>query len=164
MLLRLFKHSFTTGLKSRIYFPRKTLERITQAVKESEKNHRGEIRVCIEAKLNPIQILRGISGRDRAVDMFSALRVWDTEENNGVLIYILVADHDIEILSDRGVNKSAPEGFWNDICSEIEKMFREKKFESGILHAVKKIGNFLENKYPREGRDVNELPDRPHLI
>ena len=163
-MLRLLKHSFSFGLKSRILFPKKSLAKITEAVKISEGKHRGEIRVCIESALTPVQIIRGFTGRDRAVDVFSQLRVWDTEENNGVLIYLLIADHDIEILADRGVVRNAPDAFWKNICETIETKFRAKQFEEGILMAIDHIGKLLEEKYPKNGYDQNELPDSPHLI
>lgn len=163
-MLRFIKHIFTTGWKSKRLFPKKTMEHITAVVRESELKHRGEIRVCIEAALEPIQIIRGVRGRDRAVEMFSQLRVWDTEENNGVLIYLLIADHDIEILADRGIVKNAPSDFWNLICSQIEESFKEKKFEEGIIQAIQYIEKLLIEKYPKNGNDPNELPDSPHMI
>jgi uncharacterized membrane protein len=163
-MLRFFKHIFSSGFKTHLLFPRKSLGRITEAVVNSEKKHRGEIRVCIESYLSPMQILRKISGRDRALDVFSQLRVWDTEENNGVLIYILIADHDIEILADRGVLRNAPENFWDEICGKIEVKFHEKKFEEGIIQAIDHISKLLQEKYPKNGHDDNELPDRPYLI
>ena len=163
-MLRFLKHAFSSGLKTRLLFPKKSLKRIKEAVANSENKHRGEIRVCIEKSLTPLQILQGVKGRDRAVEMFSELRVWDTEENNGVLIYLLIADRDIEILADRGIMRDAPANFWNEICGEIENNFRKKKFEEGILQAIDHIEKLLIEKYPKNGHDANELPDKPHMI
>jgi uncharacterized membrane protein len=162
---RIIKHAIS-GIRSiHSIFPKSALDRIEEAVRCSETAHRGEIRICIEEALDPSAVFRGVTGKDRAIELFSTLRVWDTEDNNGVLIYILIADHDIEILADRGINRKVADGFWSDICSEIEAKFRDGKFEEGVLTAVDRIDRILIEFYPSNGGgNINELPNRPTVI
>lgn len=145
-------------------FPRSTLDAIERAIRETEMQHGGQIRFVVEAALDLAPLRAGQSARERAVDVFSQLRIWDTERNNGVLIYLLLADRDVEIVADRGVHARLGQEVWEAICQEMETAFRDGKFEEGVLAGIRSVGRYLAQHYPRTGEKVNELPDRPVLM
>jgi uncharacterized membrane protein len=161
---RFLKHSFSTPRLVKKYFPNDSMDRITNAISESEKKHDAEIVFAIEPAIAPIPALRGYSARQRAIDVFSQLRVWDTESNNGVMIYLLLADHDIEIVADRGVNRLAGEVYWEEICQSMESRFREGQFEVGVLEGIQTITKLLEKHYPKSKANQNELSDKPVIV
>jgi uncharacterized membrane protein len=142
-----------------------TTLRVQQAVQASELRHCGEIRVCIEAGLPMSYAWRDASPRERAVAMFGKLQVWDTEANNGVLIYLLMADRAIEIVADRGLNKFVSAAQWQAIVAGMNADFQAGRFEAGLLAAVAAVDAVLVDHFPRQGDapDLNELPDEPVL-
>ncbi|MDH4234247.1 MAG: TPM domain-containing protein [Gallionella sp.] len=163
-LIRVMRHLSSGNASVRRAFPRGTLDAIEQAIREAELQFDGQLRFSVEAALDLAPLLAGQSARERAVDMFSQLRIWDTENNNGVLIYLLLADRDIEIVADRGVQSRVGQGVWEEICQEMESAFRDGKFEEGVLAGIRSLGLHLAKHYPRAGEKVNELPDRPVLM
>ncbi len=160
-VLRVLKHLIYPDWLVRRAFPVAAMARIEAAIVASEARHRGEIRFAVESSLAPVALLRGQSARERALEVFSLLRVWDTEENNGVLLYLLMADHDVEILADRGIARIVPNGEWEGICRKMEHRFRAGRYEEGVLLGIAEIDRRLTQVYPRLGEDANELPDRP---
>ncbi|MFZ5456990.1 MAG: TPM domain-containing protein [Pseudomonadota bacterium] len=160
MIGRFFRHLFALPWALRRALPARTLEAIELAIEASEARHAGELRFVVENALHPLAVLRGQSGRERAIEVFSALRVWDTEQNSGVLIYLLMADHDIEIVVDRGVRARVPDAHWTALCSELETRFRRSEFHDGALHCVQAITTTLAQHFPGTGAKKNELPDR----
>src|ERR671919_53470 len=124
-------------------FPPATMAAIEQAIGRSEQQHRGEIRFAVESALDIAELFAGRSARERAVDVFSLLRVWDTEENNGVLIYLLLADHDVEIVADRGINAKASAEAWEAICRAMEGSLARGEFEQAVLGAIKAVSHVL---------------------
>lgn len=142
-----------------------TTPRVQQAVQASELRHSGEIRVCIEAGLPMSYAWRDASPRERAVSLFGKLRVWDTEANNGVLIYLLMADHAIEIVADRGLRRHVSDAQWQAIVAHMHDDFQAGRFEAGLLAAVAAVDAMLVEHFPRQGDrpDRNELPDEPVL-
>lgn len=160
-LARVIRHLFMPPWRVRLAFPARTLHAIEAAIHESEDTHAGEIRFAVEHGLHVHALLRGQSARDRALEVFSHLRVWDTEHNNGVLIYLLLADHDVEIIADRGVHARVGGEGWEKICREMEASFREGKFEQGMLHGIRAVGAHLARHYPAQGKGRNELDDKP---
>lgn len=164
-LKRISRHLWVGGPDVRKLFPADALDRITQAIAASEISHRGEVRFAVEASLDLAPLLKGVAARERAVQVFSDLRVWDTEENNGVLIYLLVADHDVEILADRGVDAKVGHKGWEAICKLMEAEFRQGRFEAGVLQGIQAVTRHLETHFPRRGgSNVNELSDAPTLL
>lgn len=163
-LPRLLRHLLTPDWRVRQCFPRRAMQAVEAAIAASEKTHAGEIRFAVEAALGPVQLLRGESARERAIEVFSALRVWDTELNSGVLIYVLLADHDVEIVADRGISSRVPQAEWEGICRRMERSFRKGEFEAGTLAAIAEIGTLLDARYPASVRNPNELPDRPAIL
>lgn len=163
-LSRFLKHFFSSRFLVKKYFPKEAMEEITNAIAASEKNHDAEIVFAIEPGISPIAALRGYSARRRAIDVFSELRVWDTESNNGVMIYLLLADRDIEIIADRGVNSLAGDAYWEEICQKMERSFREGEFVEGVLDGIQTISKLLEKHYPKSKGNPNELPNEPVVI
>jgi uncharacterized membrane protein len=163
-IARLFRHLLTPPWRVRMLFPARTLRVIESAIRECETTHAGEIRFAVEHGLHVHALLRGQSARDRALEVFSHLRVWDTEHNNGVLIYLLLADHDVEIVADRGVHARVGGEGWEKICREMETLFREGKFEEGVLHGIRAVSAHLVRHYPAQGKGRNELDDKPVVL
>jgi uncharacterized membrane protein len=138
------------------------MQAIERAIRESERTHRGQICFAIEAALDTLPLLRGQTARERAIEVFSQLRVWDTEHNNGVLVYLLLADHDVEILADRGIHAKVGVDAWESICREMEALFRAGRFEEGALVGIRAVGTLLAQHYPGAGRD--ELANQPVVL
>jgi uncharacterized membrane protein len=163
---RLFRHLASTRGKLARLFPVQALEAVERAVAESELSHGGEIRVAIEASLEPAEIRAGKSPRQRALEVFAALGVWDTEANNGVLIFVLLADRDVEIVADRGFNGRVSAEEWAAVCHTMEEKFRAGQYERGVVDGVLEAGRLLAQHFPPlpGGRDEDELPNRPALL
>ncbi|MBX3607419.1 MAG: TPM domain-containing protein [Piscinibacter sp.] len=164
-LLRILRHRWTDERDVARALPPAALQRIQAQVAASERHHSGEIRVCVEAGLPLSYLWRGASARERAVTMFGKLRVWDTELNNGVLIYLLLAEHRIEILADRGLNRHVDAAQWQALMERMRGSFRAGDFEAGLAAAVQTVDALLRAHFPlAEGQaNPNELPDAPHL-
>jgi len=147
----------------RIFSP-ETLARIQQAITSGEAAHSGQLRFVVEGALDGAPLFRNQPARERALDIFSQLRIWDTAYNNGVLIYLLLADRDVEIVADRGIDaKVGPEG-WERICKEMEIDFRAGNFERGVIKGIEAVSRELATHFPRSGAGPNELPDAPVVM
>ncbi len=164
-LWRLLRHRLVDETDARRALGPAALDRITARIAASEQRHSGEIRVCVEAGMPLSYLWRRASARERAVSMFGKLRVWDTEANNGVLIYLLLAEHAIEIVADRGLARQVPAGHWQTIVASMRDAFRKGHFEQGLMQAIDAVEAPLLSHYPlRAGeRNPNELPDRPYM-
>lgn len=162
--MRILRHLATGGYRVRRAFPPASLRRIEAAIRDAEATHRGEICFAVEAALPTGALLRGRSARERALEVFSELRVWDTEENTGVLIYLLLADHDVEIVADRGVFRAAGAHVWAAICHEMEAAFHSRRFEDGVIAGVRRVSEVLRQHFPAGPGAGNELPDRPVVL
>jgi uncharacterized membrane protein len=161
---RLMRHLFTTRLGARRCFTSAVLADIETAIRDVESRHSGEIRFVIEPALEPLHILRGLAPRERAVQLFSHLGVWDTQNNNGVLIYVLLADRDVEILADRGIAERVPQADWEQVCHEIEAHYRAGRFGQGSVAGIQQVGLLLARHFPGSGGDPDELPNQPVLL
>ncbi len=161
---RWFRHLFMPPWAWRRAFPQATLDAIEAAIRMSETRHGGEIRFAIENSLPGVLAWRGISGRERAIEMFSSLRVWDTEHNSGVLIYLLLADHDIEIVADRGIAARVDPAAWEAVAQTMEAAFRQGEFERGALAGIEQIGVLLAAHFPPPGHNPDELANRPVIV
>ncbi len=145
-------------------FPADAMQSIEAAIAASEKRHSGEIRFAVEAALDASALLRGQSAGSRALEAFSELRVWDTEANNGVLIYLLLADRDVEIVADRGVHRRVGAAAWEEACREMESHFAAGRFGEGVLAGIARIDQHLVRHFPRAARDQDELPNAPATL
>ena len=163
--LRLLKHRRLDETDAKRLLGDGALQRIEARVAASEQRHSGEIRVCIEAGLPLSYIRREAPVRERAVMMFGKLRVWDTEHNNGVLIYLLLAEHAIEIVADRGLARHVDAAEWQRITATMSAAFRAGQFEAGLNQAIDAVDALLAQRFalaPGEA-NPNELPDAPFL-
>ena len=163
-IVRMLRHLFMPPWRVRIAFPGRTLRAIETVIGECEATHAGEIRVAVEGTLHLFALLRGQSARDRALEVFSQLRVWDTEQNNGVLIYLLLADRDVEIIADRGVHARVGTDGWEKICRDMEVMLHDGKHEAGVLNGIRAVSAHLTRHYPARGQGRNELDDKPVVL
>ena len=164
MIVRLFRHLLFPDWWLRRYLPDAALSRIADEVAAAEVGHSGEIRVAVEGSLDLLPLLHAVSARDRAVDVFAVQRVWDTEENNGILLYVLLADRDVEIVVDRGIAKQVPPSEWEAICQEMEALFRQGRQEEALALGVRRVGARLAALYGDSTKTANQLPDRPSLL
>jgi uncharacterized membrane protein len=164
--LRLLKHRWAEAGDVHRALPPEALERLTQRVHASERRHSGEIRICIEAGLPLSYLWRNAPPRERAIMMFGKLRVWDTEHDNGVLIYLLLADRAIEIVADRGLSRHVPPGEWQAMAQQMSAAFKAGRFEQGLAAAVDKVDLLLQQHFALAGgeRNPNELPDQPVIV
>jgi uncharacterized membrane protein len=162
---RIIKHLSIGHAAMRLTFPRLALDNIERTIAETEQTHAGQIRFAVEAALDIKPLFAGQTARERAIEVFSKLRVWDTEHNNGVLIYLLLADRDVEIVADRGIHVKLGPAVWEAICRKMETAFRQGDFEQGVIAGIRSVGAHLAQHYPQSGFDkINELPDRPVLF
>jgi uncharacterized membrane protein len=161
---RIARHLMATQWIVKRAFPRDTLMAIDKEIKASEAAHRGEIRFAVEGALHIVPLLRGQTARERAIDVFAQLRVWDTEHNNGVLIYLLLADRDVEIVADRGIDAKVGPEEWERICRRMETAFRQADFEGGVVGGIREVTRHLAVHFPPIGGDRNELPDKPVVL
>jgi len=162
--MRILRHLFDFGL-ARGHFPTRVLDAIQHAIAASETQHLGEIVFAVEGSLSTASILRGRDARDRAREVFAHLRVWNTEHNTGVLVYVLLADHAIEIVADRGIAAKVGEDEWRDVCELVRTRFANGDYEGGAIAGVEAINAILVRHFPANGeRNPDELPDRPVLL
>ena len=158
---RIARHLFMLpGAVSRA-FPASAMAAIEQAIAASEREHSGEVRFAVEPALDTSALLAGESARERALEVFSLLRLWDTEDRNGVLIYLLLADRDIEIVADRGVAAKVNASEWEAICREMEASLRNANYGAAVVRGIEAASRLLARHFPRRAADRNELPDRP---
>lgn len=165
-ITRWFRHWFTPPMKVRRAFPPDALARIERAIAAAELGHSGEIRFAVEASLPWSYLRRGAPARERALMVFAKLRVWDTESNNGVLLYVELADRSIEIVADRGIAALVTTEQWKAISGAMREHFRAGRYEAGTVEAIAQLADLLRAHYPLAdgARNPNELSNRPALL
>ena len=161
---RAVRHLLYFPWRMRQSFPRPVLNAIEQEIAASERHHSGELRVAIEGHLDLPQLLRGTTARQRAQELFSLLRVWDTEHNSGVLIYLLLAERRVEIVADRGIDARVGTEFWEQVCLDMRDAFQRGEFEAGVLQGIRAIDALLREHFPATANNPNELSDRPLVL
>ena len=163
---RWLRHLVATRAGLRRAFSPTVLGAIEAAIDTSERLHRGEIRFAIEASLEPHEIWAGKTPRERALQVFAALGVWDTDENSGILIYVLLADRDVEIVADRGYNLRVTSDQWTEVCHSMERPYAPGDFGAGSIEGVRAVGDIIAAHFPPlpGGRDEDELPNRPAIL
>ena len=161
--LRWWRHAITDRGHVARAFPPAALDRIEQAIAAAEARHAGQIVFAIEPALPVGRVLSKLAPRERALEIFGLLRVWDTEDNNGVLVYLLLADRDVEIVADRGIHRHVGDAAWQHVCARMEAAFGEGRYEDGALAGIEAISERLARAFPR-GAGSNELPNRPVVI
>ena len=161
---RLLRHLFTDHWALRRALPSVAMRTIEKAIGEEERRHAGQLRFAVEASLPLGDLFRGVQSRERAVEWFGRLGVWDTEHNSGVLIYLLLADRRVEIVADRGIHSKVGTAAWEAICGEMQQEFARSQFERGVVIGVRAISDLLAEHFPRSGDSPNELSDKPVVL
>lgn len=162
--MRWFRHFFAPSAQRR--FPAACMDTIAAAVAASERSHTGQIMVAVDGDLPLGALWRGHTARQRAEQAFAQLRTWDTEANNGVLLYLLLADHAIEVVADRGLRSQVPEAQWAEVCRRMQQFLREGQHEAAVLAGIEAVTELLVAHFPAAGdmQHEDELPDRPQLL
>ena len=166
---RFWRHLVTDHGSARRAFPAPALAAIETAIAEGERRHRGQVRFVVEPALPLPRVLAQLPPRERALEVFGLLRIWDTEDNAGVLVYLLLADRDVEIVADRGIDARVGAAEWEAVCRGMEAAFREGRYAEGVEAGIARINALLAGHFPRRHGDAggdpgNELPDRPVLL
>ena len=165
IIARMLKHRWLDESDTRKAIPPELVERLTRRIAASERRHTGEVRIYVEAGLPMSYLWRAATPRERAVALFGKLRIWDTEQNNGVLIYLLLAEHAIEIVADRGLRDKVDQQEWQRIVERMSDAFKQGQFEDGLTQALEEVSALLVAHFPAQGEaaNANELPDDPVL-
>jgi uncharacterized membrane protein len=161
---RITRHLVEHHWRARRVFTPRVLDDIEQAIKSGEATHCGQLRFVVEGALDGRPLFRNQSARDRALDIFSHLRIWDTAHNNGVLIYLLLADRDVEIVADRGIDAKVGAAGWEAMCRDMEADFRSGRFKVGVIKGIAAVSRELAKYFPPDAHPRNELPDKPIVI
>ncbi|MEW5757223.1 MAG: TPM domain-containing protein [Pseudomonadota bacterium] len=161
----LLRHLTTSPRAARRLFSEACLAKIEEAIHRSEQRHLGQIVFVVESTLSPLQVWRGATAKTRARAMFLDSGCWDTEHNNGVLIYLLVAERDFEIVADRGIHAHVSDEGWEAICRQMEQAFRDGRFLDGVLQGIAAVSQHLEAHFPRTSApSANEVSDKPIIL
>ncbi len=161
---RIGRHLLEHNWRVRRIFTPKVLDDIERAIELTEATHAGQVRFVVEGALDGRPLFRNQSARERALDIFSHLRIWDTAHNNGVLIYLLLADRQVEIVADRGIDARVGASGWQKICAAMETEFKAGHFERGVIRGIAAVSKQLAAYFPKHGAGSNELPDAPVVL
>lgn len=163
-LKRAFRHLFTTNRAGKQAFPETTLQVIQEVITAGEKLHRAEVQLIVEPSLPLSEIWAGTSSRERAIELFSLHRIWDTEENSGILIYIDLADHQVEIIADRGINHVTTGEEWESVCQAMTRGFAQGNYHDSVVASLKLLNQILHEHLPDTENLPNQLPNRPIVL
>ena len=163
-IARLCRHALTDRADVRRHFPPEEMVRVENAIAEGERRHAGQVCFVVEPALPASRVWQHLSPRERALEVFGLTRVWDTERNDGVLVYLLLADRDVEIVADRGIHAKVGAEAWEAICRTMEAAFRDGRYAEGVAAGIAAISDLLATHSPRSGPGGNELSDRPIIL
>jgi uncharacterized membrane protein len=161
---RIGKHLLEHNWRAKRIFPPEVLTTIERSIKAGEATHSGQVRFVVEGALDGKPLFRDQPARERALDLFSQLRIWDTAHNNGVLIYLLLADRQVEIVADRGIDAKVGREGWEKICRAMENDFEAGNFAGGVVRGIEAVSKQLAAHFPKHGGGKNELPDAPVVM
>ena len=161
---RIFRHLVMTEWEVGRAFPPAALSAIRGAIEASEMGDVGEIRFAVEGALHSASLFRGQTARERAIEVFAQLHVWDTEYNSGVLIYLLLADRAVEIIADRGIHEMVGMHGWKTICRRMEAAMAQAKYKDGVISGIGAVARHLAECFPVNSEPVNELPNQPVML
>jgi uncharacterized membrane protein len=161
---RIGKHLLEHRWRVRRIFPPEALAVIERAIKAGEQTHSGQVRFAVEGALDGKPLFKNQPARERALDIFSQLRIWDTAHNNGVLIYLLLADRQVEIVADRGIDAKVGAAGWERICTAMQADFKAGNFAGGVVKGIAAVSRQLAVHFPKHGAGPNELSDKPVVI
>ncbi|MGL4994616.1 MAG: TPM domain-containing protein [Deefgea sp.] len=150
----------------RAQFGKGLANNLAQTITQAEQGHRGEIRLVVESSLPSVLIWQDTTPRARAIDWFSQLRVWDTEGNTGILLYLLLAENKLELVADRGIANKVPQAQWDAICAQLQTHLAQHKIEIGLSTTISQLGELLQQHFPIENAQANpdELSNQPVII
>lgn len=163
-LTRWWTHLWHQGWPLRRAFPAKTLDAVEAAISAGEQRHSAELRFVVEARLGPAAVWAGVTPRTRATALFSELGVWDTAANNGVLVYVLLADRAVEIVADRSARERVESEVWNEACATMTAAFAAGDYEGGTVRALGRLAYALAAAFPARADNPDELPNRPTVL
>ena len=161
---RAWRHVTSSSADAKRAFPETTLSAISEAITAGEQTHRGEVRLIVEKALPMDEAWDGVTNRQRALALFADYGVWDTEDNCGVLIYINLAEHKVDIVADRGIDRKIDSATWQAICQTMTNGFRAGNFHDATLAAIGQVNDLLRQHFPANGTRANELPDKPLML
>jgi len=161
---RAWRHLTSSSAEAKRAFPETTLTAIGEAITAGEQTHRGEVRLIVEKGLSFDDAWDGVTNRQRALALFADYGVWDTEDNCGVLIYINLAEHKVDIVADRGIDRKIDSATWQAVCRTMTEGFRKGQFHEATLAAVEGVNALLREHFPANGARPNELPDQPLML
>lgn len=159
-----WRHANSTNSEARRAFPDTTLAALAQAITEGERTHRGEVCLIVEKALPFADAWDGVSSRERALALFADFGIWDTEDNCGVLIYINLAEHKVDIVADRGIDRKIDHTIWQAVCSTLTSGFRAQRHHEAALAAIEQVNALLHEHFPATGPRANELPNHPVML
>ena len=163
-LKRAWRHLTSSSGEAKRAFPETTLDAICEAITAGEQTHRGEVRLIVEKALPFDEAWDGVSNRQRALALFADYGVWDTEDNCGVLIYINLAEHKVDIVADRGIDRKIDSATWQGVCRTMTEGFKQGRFHDATLGAIGQVNELLRQHFPANGSRANELPDKPLML
>lgn len=163
-LRRILRHLAMTRWQEKHAFPPAALAAIREAITNSERRHSGQVRFAVEGALHGVRLLRGQSPRQRALEVFANLHLWDTAERNGVLIYVLLADRAVELVVDRGAHLRAETAHWHRICQAMQAKFRAGSYRQGAIDGIEALTQVMAEHFPPSGKPERNLPDDPVMI
>jgi uncharacterized membrane protein len=161
---RALRHWMSTRAEAERIFPPATLAAISEAIAAGERSHRGEVRLIVEKSLPVSAAWSGVTNRQRAIALFADYGIWDTEDNCGVLIYVNLADHKVDIVADRGIDRRIDAATWQAVCATMTRGFAQGDFHGATLGAIAQVNDLLRQHFPSNGARPNELPDRPLML
>lgn len=161
---RAWRHWRSSAAEARSAFPEATLDAIAAAIDAGERTHRGEVRLIVEKALPFEAAWEGVTNRQRAIALFADYGVWDTEDNCGVLIYVNLAEHRVDIVADRGIDRRIDAATWQAVCRTMTDGFKQGRFHDATLAALEQVNALLRQHFPASGERANELPDRPLML
>jgi uncharacterized membrane protein len=161
---RVLRHWRASRADAQRAFPDSTLTAAQQAITAGEQTHRGEVRFIVEKSLPTDEVWDGITNRQRALALFADYGVWDTEDNCGVLIYVNLAEHKVDIVADRGIDRKIDRATWQAVCATMTEGFRRGDFQGATLAAIEQVNALLREHFPANGARQNELPDSPIML
>lgn len=161
---RLLTHLLHTPLSTRRAFPATVQESIRAAIHDGEQTHHGEIRFVVEGDWPLADVWSGKTIRERALEIFGLARVWDTSDNTGILVYVLLCEHKVEILTDRGLTRAIGPQVWHELCDALTRAYRAGRFEQGSVDLIRQVHVLLAEHFPSPGGNPNELPDLPIIL
>lgn len=163
-LRRAWRHLTSSKAQAKRAFPEATLAAIAEAITAGERTHRGEVRLVVERALPFDCAWDGVTNRQRAIALFADCGVWDTEDNSGVLIYVNLAEHKVDIVADRGIDRKIDHATWEAVCRTMTEGFRQGEFHNATLSAIGQVNELLRQHFPHDGGGPNELPDKPLML